>query len=376
MFDRQRFTRRALWVWIFLFLLLCLMLLRHLAQPHLPQPPIIYANDRLIIPEHSNLRSVISVKAIEEQLASLSLELPATIQVRSGNSVAIYPPLPGQIKSISQEIGSLVHKGDALYTMISPALTQIKKDLLSAEANHLLAEQTLKRQQELIQYHIGPVHNLQLAENDAVEANAELQRAKLRLTELHIDEAEKNAMGEFVVRAPIDGIIASVNAGIGSYWSDLTTPVMSLVNIDTVNAVAALQESDLAFVSVGEKASVKLPHLKKTYQSALSWISPVLDPSTRTVDVGVVLDNPDHGLRPNMFVHLTLQSKPQSRLILPLTAVIQRGFESIVFVEVAPWEFEERAVKVGNQMGDRIEIISGLATHERIAMTGGIILND
>ena len=183
-------------------------------------------------------------------------------------------------------------------------------------------------------------------------------------------------MGEFVVRAPIDGIIASVNAGIGSYWSDLTTPVMSLVNIDTVNAVAALQESDLAFVSVGEKASVKLPHLKKTYQSALSWISPVLDPSTRTVDVGVVLDNPDHGLRPNMFVHLTLQSKPQSRLILPLTAVIQRGFESIVFVEVAPWEFEERAVKVGNQMGDRIEIISGLATHERIAMTGGIILND
>ena len=298
------------------------------------------------------------------------------IQAIPANAVSIYAPLAGQIETIPLKLGSMVHKGDVLYTLVSPDLQQAIADKVNAQANNLLAQQTLKRQRELIQYHIGAMHNLQIAENDAAQAQAELQRATARLAALHVEGANQNPSGRLTVRSPIEGIISTINSGIGSYWSDLVTPVLTVVDISQVYAMAAIQESDIAGVSLGQQVSVMLDSNNNTYSATVSLISPVLDPNTRTLGVGLLLNNPEYFLRPNMFARAKFQSKPREMIVLPLTAVIQRGFDSIVFVEVAPWEFKVRIVTVGVQMGAKIEIKSGLARNERVATTGGIILND
>ncbi len=377
-FDHAQSKRLGLLAWIVIIAVMisaeqCFKGSSHRQQPTIP---VVYAGDRLIIPEGSSLRSVITTKAVQPQKLTSTLVLPAMIQAIPANAVSIYAPLAGQIETIPPKLGSMVHKGDVLYTLVSPDLQQAIADKVNAQANNLLAQQTLKRQRELIQYHIGAMHNLQIAENDAAQAQAELQRATARLAALHVEGANQNPSGRLTVRSPIEGIISTINSGIGSYWSDLVTPVLTVVDISQVYAMAAIQESDIAGISLGQQVSVMLDSNNNTYSATVSLISPVLDPNTRTLGVGLLLNNPEYFLRPNMFARAKFQSKPREMIVLPLTAVIQRGFDSIVFVEVAPWEFKVRIVTVGVQMGAKIEIKSGLARNERVATTGGIILND
>lgn len=377
-FDHAHFKRLSLLAWIVMISVLIggVQCLKRSMHPRQPIPPMIYAGDRLIIPEGSNLRSVITIKAVQPQSLTSTLVLPAMIQAIPANAVSVYAPLAGQIETMPQKLGSVVHKGDVLYTLVSPDLAQAVADKVDAEASNLLAQQTLKRQRELIQYNIGPMHNLQVAENEAVQTLAELQRATARLAALHVESADQNSFGTLIVRSPTDGIVSTINSGIGSYWSDLTTPVMTVVDIAQVYAMAAIQESDISGVSLGQHVSVLLDSNNKMYPATVSLMNPVLDPDTRTLGVGLLLNNPEYFLRPNMFARAKLQSKPREMIVLPLTAVIQRGFDSLVFVEVAPWEFQARIVTVGVQMGAKIEIKSGLMKNERVATTGGIILND
>lgn len=377
-FDQLNFRRRTLVLW----LLLCLTLLslvqcyQHKAA-HTPHgPSIIYAGDRLIIPKDSSLRSVVTLKTVQRRLHVSHLTLPAVIQAIPANVLNVYTPLSGQIQSLPKKLGDKISQGEVLYTLTSPDLAQAIADKIDAEAAYQLAQKTLKRQQELIHYNIGPMHNLQTAENEAVRALVELKRAQTRLAALHVQQDDQNVTGELVVRSPIDGIVASINAGLGAYWSDLTTPVMSIVNISQVYAMAAIQESDVSAISLGQSVEVILDSHNKTYPAKVAWMSPILDPNTRTLNVGVLLDNMDYFLRPNMFARAKFSSKPREMIVLPITAVIQRGFDSIVFVEVAPWEFKARIVTVGTQIGNYLEIKSGLSMNERVATTGGIILND
>jgi cobalt-zinc-cadmium efflux system membrane fusion protein len=377
-FDHAHSKRLGLLAWIVMLSVImsgvqCFKRATHSKQPPVP---IVYAGDRLIIPEGSSVRSVVTIQAVQPQNLTSTLILPAIIQVIPANEVSVYAPLAGQVETIPQKLGSLVHKGDVLYTLVSPDFAKAIADQLNAESSNVLAQQTLKRQQELIQYNIGSMHNLQIAENDAAQARVELQRATARLAALHVDRAEQNPSGRLIVRSPVEGIVSTINSGIGSYWSDLTNPVMTVMDIRQVQAMAAIQESDIAGVSLGQQVSVTLDSNNKTYDATVSMMNPVLDPNTRTLGVGLLLNNPEYFLRPNMFARAKFKSKPRAMIVLPLTAVIQRGFDSIVFVEVAPWEFKARIVTVGVQMGAKIEIKSGLTRNERVATTGGIILND
>ena len=72
-----------------------------------------------------------------------------------------------------------------------------------------------------------------------------------------------------------------------------------------------------------------------------------------------------------MFAKAIFYGNPHESIVLPLTAVIQRGFDSIVFIETAPWQFETRIVKTGAQLDEHIEIVSGLHVNERVVVTGG-----
>jgi cobalt-zinc-cadmium efflux system membrane fusion protein len=59
-----------------------------------------------------------------------------------------------------------------------------------------------------------------------------------------------------------------------------------------------------------------------------------------------------------------------------MTAVVQGGFDTRTFVEVAPWTFEPRIVTLGAQVGERVEVVAGLKAGERVVTRDGVLLND
>lgn len=367
----------GLWLGLLTVLLsMVVYCVRHTHQPVMVTAPIIYQGARLIVPENSALRSVVHVEAVHPQSVVSTVVVPATVMSIPAKTVAIFPPLSGQIVTLFKTLGESVAKGEPLYAIVAPDLAQALSDRTTAEANYILAEKHLKRQHELARYEINSTRDLEQAENGLVQAKAELQRCKARLQALHINLADQDTQGHLIVRAPLTGVVTAVNGGIGSYWSDLTQPIMTVADLSQIYLVASAQEHDLPDFFLGQETHVVFERLHKSFVSKVGFIDPVLNPNTRTVSVGLIVDNPRNELRPNMFARVKFHRLPRQRILLPITAVIQRGFDSIVFVEVAPWQFEPRRVQVGLQLDDKIEIEAGLADQERVAMTGGIILND
>jgi cobalt-zinc-cadmium efflux system membrane fusion protein len=111
-------------------------------------------------------------------------------------------------------------------------------------------------------------------------------------------------------------------------------------------------------------------------KAQVRYIGELLDPDTRKLKLRMRFDNHDGRLRPGMFAKATFLSKAHRGLLLPAAAVVQSGFRDRVFVEVAPWRFEPREVRLGAAVGGQVEVVAGLRAGERVVRSDGVLLDD
>ena len=104
------------------------------------------------------------------------------------------------------------------------------------------------------------------------------------------------------------------------------------------------------------------------------FVGDLLDPETHAVKVRVAFTNADSTLKPGMFATINFASSAAPEVVIPSTALVLMGEKSYVFVEIAPWAFERRAVETSEQQGDLTVIKSGLSTSERIVTKDAVLL--
>jgi len=119
---------------------------------------------------------------------------------------------------------------------------------------------------------------------------------------------------------------------------------------------------------------------EETFSGKVSYLSAQVDADTRTVRARIDVDNPEHKLRPGMFVRVTL-SDPHSdttdfapSLVVPATAVQRDGEELLVFLPLGNNRFERREVMVGRTAGGFTEILSGLDSPVEVVVEGAFLL--
>lgn len=345
-------------------------------KPAAPPPrPLLHHGGRLIIPATSPLRQFVIVKPVEEQLVITPFTLPAIVEADPATLIRVLPPLAGRIVSLNKRLGDPVKAGEILFTLDSADLAQALSDVERAKASLIFADENLQRQQRLSLSDIAARRDLQQARNDFDQASSELQRANARLQALNVKGADvKEHL--LIIRSPLSGRVVDLNAALGGYWNDVTAPIMTVADLSRVYVTANAQEKDLKHLYVGQDVDVLLDAYQQHLRSKIQFIGALMNPDTRTVGVRMIFENKVGLLKPNMFGKAAFLSQPQKRIVLPLTTVIQRGFDSIVFVEVKPWQFEPRLLELGAQINDKVIVISGLHEGERVVVKGGIILND
>jgi cobalt-zinc-cadmium efflux system membrane fusion protein len=115
---------------------------------------------------------------------------------------------------------------------------------------------------------------------------------------------------------------------------------------------------------------------KLRLKGQISFVSPVLDPDTRRNKTRINFSNTDGKLQPNMYATVKV-SIPQPNLIsIPTSAVLMSDDSTSVFVEIEPWSFERRSVRLGKEDKDQVRVLSGLMQGNRIVINGGIFIND
>ena len=345
------------------------------APPEDATPVLVHDGDALLIPEKSPLRKSLLVAAVEGQSVAVPFTLPAVVEADPARLVKVMPPLAGRIVRLNKQLGDQVKAGDVLFTMDSPDFALATADAAKARAALTLASHGLERQRELDKSDLAVRRDLEQAQSDFAQASSEAARADARLRQSGA-RAGANADGKLAVRSPIAGRVVELAAAEGAYWNDATAPLMTVADLSRVFVSANAQEKDLARLYVGQQASVKLDAYAAPLTGEVRYVGDLLDPDTRTVKVRLPFDNRDGNLKPGMFAEATLSSRPHQGILVPMAAVIQGGFSSRAFVEVGPWRFAPREVKLGVQIGQQIEVLGGLKAGERIVVKDGVLLND
>ena len=342
-----------------------------------PAPEIFTRTEnRLVVPEASPLRRTLQLITVQEGTIEDGLTVPATIEADPSELVKILPPVAGRVVQLQVHLGDWVQKGQPLATLDSADLAQAFSDLQKAAAQAKQARRSLDRVRELSQHDIASRKEVEQAETDFASNESEWLRAKARIVQLGASP-DSSTSHLLTLRAPITGRISELSAGTGGYWNDTNASLMTLANLTKVWFTGSVQEKDIAGIYVGQEVDATLASFPgQAFHSKVAFVGEMLDPDTRTVKVRMVFDNPEHRLLPAMFANVTFRLRPHRGIRVPTSALIQGQEGGKVYVEVAPWTFEARAVKAGAQIGPDTEITQGLKPGERLVVKEGVIFND
>jgi cobalt-zinc-cadmium efflux system membrane fusion protein len=330
-------------------------------------------NGRVRVPDGSPLRDRITVAPVQTEDVAGSLLLPGIVESDPARTQPVLTPLAGRVLELRVALGDRVTAGQVLAVIDSPDLAQAVDDDDKAADTLRLTTKVLQRQQGQFKLGTLSAKDLDQARSDQAQAKAEYTRTEARLRAVGATRGERRLL----LRAPTDGSITTLSVARGAVINDVTQPLMTVADLSTVWVTAQVPEKDLAAAQRGQAALIVLDaYPGQLLAGRVQFIADVLAPDTRRAAARIALPNPGTRLKPNMFATVKLLGPPSKRIVVPVGAVLMNNDRTSVFVEVSPWVFERRNVTVDLEEGPNAAIESGLRPGERVAMKGGILLND
>ncbi len=247
-------------------------------------------------------------------------------------------------------VGEKVNKGDVLFTLYSPELVKAQEELLSA-------------------YKTG--------RKGLIKGSTE------RLVTLGVDKAQirsitrqGKASQTIEIKAPADGVIASLNIREGGYLSPAQA-VISAGPLDEVWVDAEVFERQAHWISSGSNAEMTLDAIPgKEWQGNVDYVYPILDPKTRTLRVRLKFSNPNGELKPNMFANIALKPISDDQVLtIPRSSVIHSGGMTRVVLSEGEGKYRSARIEVGREAGDKIEVLQGLTQGEHIVTSAHFMLD-
>lgn len=284
------------------------------------------------------------------------------------------------------ELISLAQPDQILAVLDSLEMGEKKSVFLQARTNFEVARRTHQREGGLFREHVS-------SEKDYLQAKGELERSEaayhaareaLRLLGLGDQEIDGTTWGgkgqrlsSFPLRAPFAGTVVGQHITVGELIAP-TDPPYTIADLRTVWVLVDIYEKDLARVGHGAAAEVAVEaYAGEIFAGTVTYLSHIVDPTTRTAEARVEVDNRDGRLRPGMFATATIHipaSGGEAMLAAPRAAIQQVHGQSVAFVEERPGAYVMRALTLGREVGPYVEVRSGLTPGERVVTDGAFFL--
>lgn len=311
--------------------------------------------------------------------------------------------------------GITVKKGDHMVYMYSPELLAAQEELLQAKS----AVEVLG-------------HSASTVLKSTAGATLEATRDKLRLFGLSAEQIEnietnKTPSDHLSINAPIGGVVVHKSAQEGMYVKT-GTRIYTIADLTKLWVMFEAYESDLPWLRYGQQLSFRSPSFPgESFEAIISFIDPVVNPKTRTVQVRAIVENKNLKLKPGMFVRGFAQSRIDGTgrviddylagkwispmhpeivksgpgkcdvcgmdlvpaeslgyaakaggdtdmpLLIPASAPLITGKRAVVYVEVANDDgplYEGREVQLGPRAGDYYIVKSGIEEGEQVVTNG------
>jgi multidrug efflux system membrane fusion protein len=283
------------------------------------------------------------------------------------HQVNVTSDVSGRITDIMFTAGASVKAGAPLVQLFDGP---DQGDLASFKAQAVVAQLSLDRAKQLAARQFGPQATVDQAQATFDQANAGIAK-----TEAIISQK--------LVRAPFDGVLGVRHVEVGQFLT-AGTQIVSLTDLSTLYANFTVTEKDSGQLKVGQVVRVVVDaYPGRTFDGKITTIEPQISTDTRNIHVQATLANPDHILKPGMFVTTTvvLPDKP-AVVTVPETAVDYTLYGDSVFLLTEKKADDGKTsltavrtfVRAGDRLDGRAEIVSGVKPGDRVVAVGQLKL--
>ncbi|HZH70842.1 MAG TPA: efflux RND transporter periplasmic adaptor subunit [Mariniphaga sp.] len=302
----------------------------------------------------SERKEIVEVVELKPQTVARTVEYPATLEAYE--EVHLAPASPGRIEKIHAEIGDRVSKGSILVEMDRTQLRQAEIQLKNLEAD-------FRRLDTLAKY--GSIAKQQY---DQLQTQMEVAKSNV---EFLTDNVR--------LYAPFTGLVSGRYYESGEMYSGApNTPagkaaVLSLVQIDRLKVMVSVSEGYFPSIKRGMETAVKIDVLPgRTFTGKVERIHPTIDPSNRTFNAEVIINNSENLLRPGMFARIAIDIDEVEAVLVPSMAVLKMQGSNNRYLFIEENGVARRiGVTIGNRYDDLIEVYSEqLDTGDRVIITG------
>lgn len=325
--------------------------------------------------------SHVQVVTVEPSRLTRTLRLTGSVAFNAFKTTPVITQVGGPVSRILVVPGEYVRVGQPLLDVSSPDYSQLLATYLKARDTLRVADVNYKRAEDLYAHHAIAQRDLLQAESDHIQAQADTNAAVQAMKVLGVKDPDAlakqpTAYSQVPLVAPIAGEVVERLVSPGQVLQAGSTQAFTISDTSTVWVLANIYQADLAYIHNGDRVTVETDAYPQTFRGRISYISPALDPNTRTLQARIVVENPGDKLKRDMYVTVDVTAGTIAKAISVPDAAILRNDENepFVYVESSPDTFGRRAVAIGQSEAGKTQILNGLTPGEKVVADGSLFL--
>jgi len=308
---------------------------------------------------------------------SRTMRAAARIQADATRMARVGSPVDGRITKLLVMEGQHVRRGEVIADIHSTQLSEAEFAFLKAYSQEQLSKRAVDRAQQLLKADVIGSAELLRRQAELQQATAEVaaSRAQLQLLGMKDRNIKTLATNNKIssasqISATVSGTVLKRNVTIGQIVQPAET-VFVIADLSSVWLVADIPEENSGNLKVGKLVRAEVAAFPGvTISGRLSFVSSIVDPATRTVQVRMELPNPQHRYKPDMLATMVLEDTAQKEEVVPEDAIVHKDNKDYVFVQTGSKTFLLRPVQLGEEFGKERVVTGGVQRGENIVLEG------
>ncbi len=312
---------------------------------------------------------------VKKRLLSKAITAPGRVALDLAKMAKVSSRIEGQVEKVFVQLGNHVKKGDSLVAIGSLKLDELVQEFLVSQVQVDLRKANFERTQKLHAEQIVSERRLMEDRAHYLEAKAINQHVTEKLQNMGLAQEELNELlhshtmegHRYIIKSPLTGTISeqTVVLGQGIGTGD---HLFEVVNTRQVWVFANLPIEQAQRFKEGDRGTI-VAKGREPIEAPLTYISPVADKATLTIQLRFDVDNHQGFLKPNEYVEVRLEEGASSILAIPVTApTLVDGVQGVFVKHTNDYTFTP--VKLGQESDGWVEVTKGLTTGDEVVIEG------
>jgi cobalt-zinc-cadmium efflux system membrane fusion protein len=324
--------------------------------------------------------SHIQVYTVAQAPLERTLRFSGAVAYNAYTTTTVITQVGGPVSRVLVTPGEKVTPGQPLLYVASPDYMQLRSAYIKARDSLQLAEKNYNRSKDLYAHQAIAQADLEQAESNRTQAEADVQSSEQAIRVLGISNPDSilaaPTTAELPLVSPRAGEVVERLCSTGQLLQAGGTQCFTLSDMSTVWVLVNVYQNDIAYVHVGQDVAIDNETYPGVIHGKIQYVSPALDPTTRTLPVRIEAMNPGERLKKDMYVTAEVRAGTIPNALAVPDAAVLRDTENMpyVYIQTGTNQFARRMVNIGESKNGKTQILSGLQAGDKIVGDGSLFL--